>query len=186
MVRPARCGVSVDGPRREQIEQLRLDLLAARQRLLDTISGVTEEQFKRRPDDPSTDSGKGWSIAEVLAHLLASEKLRADRITLALRQDGASITPSSPESHHEGARVGRVAPVPQLIHGLLATRRQVEHLLAQAADVDNGLDRSVHHPVHGTQTVGWMLREKIIDHEHEHVEQIEALKPAADPKRAGG
>jgi hypothetical protein len=173
----------VDGSRREQIDQLWIDLLAARQRLLAAISGVTEEQFKRRPDDPSSDSGKGWSIAEVLAHLLAAEKLRADRIALALRQDGATITPSSPESHQEGARAGRVAPVPQLIHGLLATRRQVEHLLAQAADADNGLERCVNHPVHGRQTVGWMLREKVIDHEHEHVEQIEALRPAADPKR---
>ncbi|HEX5367818.1 MAG TPA: DinB family protein, partial [Dehalococcoidia bacterium] len=117
-----------------------------------------------------------WSIAEVLAHLLQQERLRAERIGVALREDGVGITPSDPEAYREGARAGRVAPVPQLIHGLLASRRQIERLLDEAEALQDGLERGVQHPLMGRQTVAWMLREKVIEHEREHVEQIEALK----------
>ena len=127
-----------------------------------------------------------WSIAEVLAHLLQQEKLRAERIELALRQDGAAITPSSPEAQREGARAGRVAPVPQLIHGLLASRRQIEKLLDAAEALPDGLERGVLHPVLGRQTVAWMLRDKVIEHEKEHVAQIEALKASQAAAAAAG
>ena len=170
---------------RDSFEALRRDLAASRERLLSAIAGVSEEQFKRRTPPPSPLSLRGdvekaqepqWSIAEVLAHLLQQEKLRADRIAVALREDGAAITPSDPEAHREGARAGRVAPVPQLIHGLLASRRQIEKLLDQAEALPDGLERGVLHPVEGRQTVAWMLREKVIEHEQEHVAQIAALK----------
>ena len=101
-------------------------MAASRERLLEAIRGVTEEQFKRRPAEG------GWCIAEVLAHQLASEKLRAERVRLALRQDGIEITPSDPEAHEAQARAGRIAPVPQLIHGLLAARREIEGLLTRS------------------------------------------------------
>lgn len=163
--------------RDESAAALRRDLATSRERLLNAIAGVSEEQFKRRPAPPtSPDAEQGWSIAEVLAHLLASERLRAERIEVALKQDGAAIAPLSPEAQREGARAGRVAPVPQLIHGLLASRRQLERLLDEAEALPDGLERGVTHPVNGRQTVRRMLREQVIDHEQEHVEQIEALK----------
>ena len=152
------------------VEEIRQALAASRERLLDTIRGVTEEQFKRRPPDG------GWCIAEVLAHQLASEMLRAERIGLALEHNGAEITPSDPDAHDKQARAGRVAPVPQLIHGLLATRRQIDLLLDRAGSIAGGLERAVQHPRDGRQTVGWMLKEKVAAHEQEHVDQIEALK----------
>ncbi len=122
----------------------------------------------------------------MLAHLLQQEKLRAERIEVALREDGAAITASDPEAHREGARVGRVAPVPQLIHGLLASRRQIEKLLEEAQTLSGGLERAVEHPVQGRQTVAWMLREKVIEHEQEHVAQIEALKATHGASGAAG
>ncbi len=155
--------------------ELRESLTASRQRLLHAISGVGEEQFKRRP---ATDDGAepGWCIAEVLAHLLATEHLRAGRIAAALEQDGAEIEPSDPEAQQREARAGRHAPVPQLIHGLLAVRREIELLLQRAANSENGLQRAVVHPRLGRQAVESMISEGIVAHETEHAIQIEALR----------
>ncbi len=154
-------------------EDLRRALEEARGRLLAAISGVTEEQFKRRPP------GETWSIAEVLSHLLQTERLWCGRARLALERDSASIEPSAPEAHEEGARAGRSAPVPQLIHGLLATRRDAEMLIDRAAGMtENGLHRSAWHPRLGQDlTVEWMIAEKLVAHEEEHAAQIEALRP---------
>jgi uncharacterized damage-inducible protein DinB len=154
--------------------ELKEELGLVRERLLQAIAGVTEEQFKRRP--ASGEGEAAWSIAEVLAHLLATHRLRAERIAIALDRDGAEIEPSAPDAHETRARAGRAAPVPQLIHGLLASWREIERLIDRAAETERGLDRAVLHPQQGRQTVAWMAREKIIDHEREHTLQIEALR----------
>ncbi len=156
-------------------DALKRELAAGRERLLRAIAGVSEEQFKRRPPDSETDQTP-WCIGEVLAHLLQQERLRSERIALALREDGAPVVPSTQETHDEGARAGRMAPVPQLIHGLLAARRQTERLIDAAAALDGGFERAVLHPEHGRQTAGWLLETKIVAHEAEHVAQIEALR----------
>ena len=166
---------------------LRRDLQAGRARLLAVVSGVSEQEFKRRPPAGPTTDGPNWCIAEVLAHLLQQEKLRAARIATALDQDGAIITPSTDEEHYEAARAGRASPVPQLIHGLLASRREIEKLLERAESIEGGLDCAVEHPKFGRQTVEWILREKVIAHEEEHAQQIEAIKIAlADMKAPTG
>jgi DinB superfamily len=160
-----------------EIDELRQGLVDVRTRLLETIAGVSEEQFKKRPPgEPGTPAN--WCIAEVLAHLLQQEKLRSARITQALEQDGASVTPGTDEEHFEAARAGRASPVPQLIHGLLASRREVERLLDETGAIEGGLERTTTHPRHGAQSVGWILRAQVIDHEAEHVAQIEAIKAA--------
>jgi DinB superfamily len=162
----------------DDIDALRFALTAGRERLLEAIAGVSEEQFKKRPPAADESSGPNWCIAEVLAHLLQQERLRAGRVALALDQDGAAITPSPEEEHLEAARAGRGSPVPQLIHGLLASRREVERQLDRAASIDGALQRTNRHPKLGAQTVAWLLREKVIEHEAEHVAQIEAIKQA--------
>ncbi len=167
------------------ITQLGNELESGRRNLLAAIAGVTEEQFKRRPETEPPGDQTGWSIAEVLAYLLASERLRAQRIQLALRDDGCVITPSDPDAHAQQARSGRSAPVPQLIHGMVAVRREVEGLLAEAGALERGLERSVVHPVHGSQSAAWMFAEKIIAHEVEHLKQIEALKTNLGPAPGG-
>ena len=85
---------------------------------------------------------------------------------------GVVITPGTDEEHYEAARAGRASPVPQLIHGLLASRREIERLLDEAATLPDGLDRTTTHPKLGPQSVAWILRAKVIDHEAEHVAQI--------------
>jgi hypothetical protein len=167
--------MSVDDPDEGRVTSLIEGLQACRARLFAAISGVTEEQFKRRPEPTESDPDP-WSIAEVLAHLLASERLRGDRIAMALDHDGVTITPSSPEAHEEGARAGRRVLIPQLVHGVLASRREVERQLARGAASEGGIDRAVLHPVLGRQTVEWMVGEKIIAHESEHAGQIEGLR----------
>jgi hypothetical protein len=141
------------------VEALKADLASGRERLLQSIAGVSEEQFKKRPPAAGTD-GPNWCIAEVLAHLLQQERLRADRIALALDQDGVTIVPSADEVHYEAARAGRGAPVPQLIHGLLASRRELERLLDRTAALEAGLERATIHPRLGRQSIGWILRER--------------------------
>lgn len=156
-------------------------LSQGRERLLATISGVTEEQFKRRPPDG------GWCIAEVLAHQLASEKLWAERVALAVQQDGIAIAPADIEALDAQVRAGRTAPVPQLIHGLLATRRGIETLLGRTDSLEGGIGRSVTHPERGPMTIEFILGEMVAAHEAEHVDQIEALKlvVGASPEAPG-
>jgi uncharacterized damage-inducible protein DinB len=169
----------------DNLESLRRDLHAGRERLLAVVAGVTEEQFKRRPPAEPDATGPVWSIAEVLAHLLQQERLRAERIAMALDHEGAKVVPSTDEEHYEAARAGRASPVPQLIHGLLASRREIERLLEQAVSQEDGLERAVLHPQLGRQTVAWIIREKVIAHEEEHAQQIEAIKVAlAEAKEA--
>ena len=154
-------------------EDLRKQLDAARARLLVAIAGVTEEQFKRTPE-PLPDDPQPWSIAENLSHVLAIERTWAQRIALTLTEERPEILPSPPEAHAEGAAAGRRAPVPQLIHGLLASRREVERSLDNLAD--ERLARTAWHPRLGQHlTIEWMLQ-KILEHENEHCLQIEALR----------
>ncbi len=161
--------------------KLREELGGARERLLRAIAGVTEEQFKRRP--PAAEGEAAWSIAEVLSHLLAIERLWAGRITVALSDPEREITPSPPEAHEAGARAGARAPAPQLIHGLLAARREVGKALDRIeADGGSGLALTVWHPRLAEKlSVEWMF-EKIAGHEREHVEQVEALRPLVGAK----
>jgi DinB superfamily len=155
---------------------LQVDLKAGRERLLSVIAGLSEEQLKRRPETPAT--ADDWSIAELLAHLLSQEKLRAGRIAIALEDDGAVIAPSPSEMHVQDARAGRSVPVPQLIDGLLASRREVEKLPERAARTEGGLDRGVEHPPRGRETVAYLIKAKIIEHEAEHTDQIERIQHA--------
>ena len=156
---------------------LRTALVDVRQRLLEAIAGVSEEQFKKRPPALGDVASPGWCIAEVLAHLLQQERLRASRVGLALQQDGVVIIPGTDEEHYEAARAGRASPVPQLIHGLLASRREVERLLDRA-EAEDGLERRTMHPRLGPQSIAWILRTKVVEHEAEHIAQIEAVKAA--------
>jgi uncharacterized damage-inducible protein DinB len=160
--------------------QQRLDAVQARLNAL--LTGVTEEQFKRRPA-ATADDPKPWSIAEVLAHELTIEETWIERIEQALREDGGTITPSPPELHEEGARRGRMVAVPQLIHALLGARRRTEKLLDKATAADGSLlANTLWHP-RLEQTLGleWMF-EKIAGHYEAHCPQIEALRELVGAK----
>jgi uncharacterized damage-inducible protein DinB len=138
------------------------------------IAGVSEQQFKKRP--PATpDEPEPWCIAEVLAHLLDTTLLWTSRIEQALAKPESTVTPSDDAQHQEAARAGRLAPVPQLVHGLVGSRREIERLIDRA-ETETGFERAVTHPTRGRMTVGWMLHAYGIDHETEHTGQIERLR----------
>lgn len=161
---------------RAEAESLAREMAASRERLMRAIAGVGEEQFKRRPPAAAGEE-QPWCIAEVLAHLMASERLYAARIDLALREDGVAAPQRTPQQRLEEARSGRAAPVPQLIHGLLAARRELERLLQRAGSLPDGLQRGV--SIGGVrESVGEMLRRGVIEHEREHATQIERLRAA--------
>ena len=102
--------------------------------------------------------------------------MQAERIDAAIKQDGASITPPAPDAGDEAVRAARISPVPQLIHGLLAVRRQIETQLEKSDPAPATLQRFINHPLQGQQTIEFMLQERVLAHELEHVAQIEALK----------
>jgi hypothetical protein len=156
------------------LDDLRRDLSVGREHLFAAIAGVSEEQFKRRP--PAVEGTTNWSIAEILAHLLYSERLWGTGIALALTQDGVKVQAGALEAREEDAKRGRMSPVPQLVHGLLASRRQVELLLDQAASLEDGLQRYVLHPSDGRLTVEWIVRERVIAQEAAYVARIQALR----------
>ncbi|MPZ47859.1 MAG: DUF664 domain-containing protein [Dehalococcoidia bacterium] len=157
------------------VDELKAALAAERERLLSAIGGVSEQQFKKRPD-ASPDDPRPWCIAEVLAHLLHDELVWSRRVELALAQDGAPVEPTNRTAAADAVKAGRQAPVPQLIHGLLAARRALERHLDAAAAID-ALQRGVSHPGRGGLSIAWMVN-KTVEHEREHVAQIETLRPA--------
>ena len=150
-------------------------LSASRQRLLRAISGVTEQHFKQLP--AATDSEtQSWCIAEVLAHLLLAERERSGWIEQALAGSEPAIEPMTPAALDAQTRAARMAPVPQLIHGLLAARRELEQRLDRAA-ADDALQRAVRHPEQGRLDIE-LLVGGCAEAEEEHAERIEALRIA--------
>jgi uncharacterized damage-inducible protein DinB len=150
-------------------------LAAERERLLRAIAGVSEQQFKQRPA-PSARDPQPWSIAEVLAHVLDTELTWTRRMVRALEAPESAISPSDAAARDAAARAGRGAPVPQLIHGLLAARRELERLVDHAA-AEAALQRAVLHPERGRLSLEWMAQ-YCAGHEREHVAQIEAIRGA--------
>ena len=157
------------------------DLRASREHLLAVVAGVSEEQFKRRPaftpaPAPSQPAERGeptagdWSIAEVLAHLLASEQRLCVRLEASLRGENPPEPALSEEERSMEARLGRTVPVPQVIHGLLAARRRLERALGgeDGAMATPGPDL--------TPEAMALVRADVIAHEAEHRQQIEAVK----------
>lgn len=144
---------------------LRAELEDSRSRLLEAIRGFTEERFRARPEPDA------WSVSEIMAHLMFWEQRMRDGIRRALGRPGPF--PSAPSEAEQEAEVGRQAPVPQIVHGLLAVRREIRLLVESLQPGD--LPRPATHPELGTVTVERMFR-RIAEHETEHCRQIEAIR----------
>ena len=156
----------------EKASTLLPDLQASRERLLAVVAGVGEEQFKRRPSVEAEATAGEWSIAEVLAHLLASEQRTGARVEalLAGRPAEDAALALNEEERTAEARLGRTVPVPQIIHGLLAARRQLERALTESGE---GVPEAIEH----------LVREDVIEHEAAHAAQIEAVRAALGAAR---
>jgi uncharacterized damage-inducible protein DinB len=135
---------------------------------MDAIAGLDEEGFRARP------AGGGWTVAEVLAHLLDDEpRLLAD-VEAALGADRAPFSANPDDEREKRAKdAAQRMPVPQVLHGLLARRRdtlgRLESLPAE------GLERPAGHAAYGSTTVEGLFAH-IAAHELEHAAQIQTIR----------
>jgi hypothetical protein len=144
----------------------------SRRSLMDAIAGLDEEGFRLRPREGE------WTAAEVLAHILMTEHVFAGRARAVLEQENPPLASISDEERSGHARSARRMPVPQIVHGLLAQRRDVVGLLEPLSPQQ--LRRPFRHERRGDLAAGWLFQ-RIAEHEKEHAEQIRAQRaqPAA-------
>ncbi|MBI5284995.1 MAG: DinB family protein [Chloroflexi bacterium] len=147
------------------VSQLRSDLQGSRERLFGLIRGLSEEQFRYAPEVAA------WPIAAHLAHLLRTERLFVDRARLALTEHEPRI-PSTRALNDDDPGLAQRLAVPQIIHGMQASRRELDELLARCDDA--ALLRVMVHERLGRLTVR-DLAVKMAAHEGEHAEAIAQL-----------
>jgi uncharacterized damage-inducible protein DinB len=152
------------------VSQLHTDLQGSRERLFELIRGLGEEQFRFVPE------GAQWSIATHLAHLLRVERLFAERARRALEEDEPYMASTRVQNDEEPGNALRLA-VPQIIHGMQASRRDLERVLdacAGAADPAAALGRAIVHERIGRMTVKDIMV-KMAGHEAEHADEVAGL-----------
>ncbi len=134
------------------------------------ISELDEEGFRACPDEAE------WSAAEVLAHLLATEGILVQQAQAALSQEQVTVSLGTEDERQEQAKLAQTAPVPQILHGLLAQRRDTARLLRGLSPEQ--LNMTFIHPRRGEQTVASRFR-RVAEHENEHAGQVRALRARA-------
>lgn len=139
---------------------------------MDAIAGLDEEGFRLRPREGE------WTAAEILAHLWAAEGLYVGRVEAALTTDDLLVTVRDEAERESDAKLAQRVPVPQIIHGLLAQRRDTLRRLRELSPEQLG--RRLRHPQHGDVTIAWLFQ-RLAEHEEEHAEQIRSQRaqPAA-------
>lgn len=138
---------------------------------MDAVAGMDDEGFRDR-------SAVGrWTAAEVLAHVLEMERVLMAWAAEAISTDDVAVTAVTDEERHAQAGLAKRMSVPQVIHGLLARRRDTSHLLEGLSE--SVLERPLFHPEWGALSVA-MLFERVAEHEETHACQIKALRVEAE------
>jgi uncharacterized damage-inducible protein DinB len=145
-------------------------LQASRAELMVAITGLDDTALRAR-----TAAGV-WTPAELLAHLLSTERIFIDRARKTVEQEHYVVTPVSADVREEHLGMAKRMPVPQIVHGLLAQRRDTLQFVVSLTR--NDLERTLSHPVRGEQTALWQI-EHVIEHENEHAQEIRARRAAA-------
>jgi hypothetical protein len=153
--------------------ELHLELERSRAALLAPLAGLSEEQFRYAAQDG------GWPIVAHLAHVLRIERLFVDRIRLAIEEDEPAVVSTGATNEDDPGLAQRHA-VPQIIHGLQASRRDLMQILGACGEMD--MRRAIRHERIGRVTVEQMA-EKMRDHDAEHAETILAVAEAARTAR---
>jgi len=155
------------------------DLIAqlqqSRQSLMEAITGLDDTALRARAAPGE------WTTAEVLAHLLSTERIFIERAHKTVEQDHYVVTPVSDDVREEHLGMAKRMPVPQIVHGLLAQRRDTLQFVESLTQ--NDLARTLSHPVRGAQTALWQI-EHVIEHEQEHAREIHERRAAATPPEA--
>jgi uncharacterized damage-inducible protein DinB len=147
------------------VATLRSDLQGSRDRLFALIRGLSEEQFRFTP------AGGTWPIAAHLAHLLRIERVFAERARRALVEDEPRIASTRVANDDDPALAQRLA-VPQIIHGMQASRRELDGLIARCDEA--ALERPMLHERLGRMTVRDVAI-KMTVHEDEHAAAVAKL-----------
>jgi hypothetical protein len=127
------------------------------------ITGLDDTAFRARIKSDA------WTSAELLAHLFSTERIFIERARTIVRRPGHTVVPVSAEVRDEHLGMAKRMPVPQIIHGLLAQRRDTLEFVR--THTDEQLARTLHHPIRGEQTALWQI-EHVIEHELEHAQEI--------------
>ena len=148
-------------------DDLALTLALARDALFDSITGLTEEQFRRRP------ATGDWSVVEVLAHVAAAQRRAiTDARAIAATPDHRAPLLSDEERRQEGA-YGRRLPPPQIVHDLVGSYRRIKDLLVELAEQQT-------HEGEGPQQLSFAAAAAVLqqhaEHEIEHAAQIWELR----------
>lgn len=151
------------------VSQLTAELQGSRKRLFAALTGLTEEQF-RATGSASAPDADSWNIAVHLTHLLRCERMLADRVRRALDEEEPRVASTGITNDDDPGLAQRLA-VPQVIHGLQASRRDVERLLESG---DAALERAIEHERLGRITARALV-EKLAAHEAEHAAEVESL-----------
>lgn len=145
--------------------QLTSDLQASRDRLFASIRGLSEEQFRHVP------AGETFSIATHLAHLLRIERVFTERGRAAVTQEEPFIASTSVKNDDDPALAQHLA-VPQIIHGMLNVRRELDALISACDEA--ALGRAIVHERIGRMTVA-EIAVKMAAHEEEHAGDVARL-----------
>jgi hypothetical protein len=150
---------------------LHAELEQSRELLLAPLRGLTEEQFRYRPADGP------WPIAVHLAHFLRVERAVCAGISTAIAADGPPMASAGASNDGDEAAAQHLA-VPQIIHGLQASRRELVALTAG----ETAVTRILVHERMGRLTVSGLLRAHS-GHEREHAAAIERIAQQARTAR---
>ena len=153
------------------VPRLRSDLQGSRERLFASIRGLSEEQFRHVP------AGETFAIATYLAHLLRIERIFTERARAALDQDAPFVASTAVKNDDDPALAQHLA-VPQMIHGMLNVRRELDTLLAACDDA--ALGRHIVHERIGRMTIA-EIAVKMAGHEEEHATDVARLVRQAPP-----
>jgi hypothetical protein len=129
--------------------EIRRKLEGARTKLFEAVTGLTEEQMRRRP------ARGGWSVAEVMAHLPVWERRMLSEADALRKTADGRITFLSQAEREEAAGRGRVLPPPGIVHDLVAARWDTLRFLERLPARDLG--RSGRHEERGDLTVAQLL-----------------------------
>lgn len=145
--------------------QLRSGLQKSRERLFSSIRGLSEEQFRFVP------AGETYAIATHLAHLLRVEGIFAERARAALSEDEPFI-PSTRVKNDDDPALAQHLAVPQMIHGMLNTRRELDALIEGCDEA--AFQRALVHERLGRMTIR-EIAVKMAGHEEEHAIEVAKL-----------
>ncbi len=141
-------------------------LARSREKLLHVAAGLSESQLDRH-------SGDGWTIRQILTHLLNAEEDHVNVITVIANNEAHRLPAEVILDEYNARRLDERGhlTLAQLIEALTRQRRQTEALFDTLSE--DQLARRGRHPVLGEMSAGDIFRILSI-HEQQHTREIEA------------